>query len=75
MSEDRCVCCGEIVPEGRMVCPYCENHNMTDREAVAILKNIHLTIGRNSGKTRLMMALSKATAALEKQIDENDDDL
>lgn len=24
MSEDRCVCCGEIVPEGRMVCPNCE---------------------------------------------------
>ena len=24
-SEDRCVCCGEIIPEGRMVCPMCEN--------------------------------------------------
>lgn len=22
--EDRCICCGEIVPEGRMVCPICE---------------------------------------------------
>lgn len=22
--EDRCVCCGTIVPEGRMVCPMCE---------------------------------------------------
>lgn len=22
--EDRCVCCGEIIPEGRMVCPQCE---------------------------------------------------
>lgn len=21
---DRCVCCGEIIPEGRMVCPSCE---------------------------------------------------
>lgn len=21
---DRCVCCGEVVPEGRMVCPVCE---------------------------------------------------
>lgn len=20
---DRCVCCGEVVPEGRMVCPAC----------------------------------------------------
>ena len=23
-SEERCVMCGEIVPEGRMVCPCCE---------------------------------------------------
>lgn len=21
---DRCVCCGEIIPEGRMICPKCE---------------------------------------------------
>ena len=21
---DRCVCCGEIIPEGRQVCPICE---------------------------------------------------
>ena len=24
MSEDRCVICGEIIPEGRMICPDCE---------------------------------------------------
>lgn len=22
--DNRCVCCGEIIPEGRMVCPNCE---------------------------------------------------
>lgn len=22
--ENRCVCCGTIIPEGRMVCPLCE---------------------------------------------------
>ena len=22
---DTCVCCGEYVPEGRMVCPLCES--------------------------------------------------
>ena len=21
---DRCVCCGEIVPEGRQICPQCK---------------------------------------------------
>lgn len=25
MNEERCVCCGEIIPEGRQVCPNCEN--------------------------------------------------
>ena len=24
MSENRCVMCGEIIPEGRQVCPKCE---------------------------------------------------
>lgn len=23
--ENRCICCGEIIPEGRQVCPKCEN--------------------------------------------------
>lgn len=23
--EDRCICCGEVIPEGRMVCPSCES--------------------------------------------------
>ena len=29
MSEDRCIACGEIVPEGRMVCPICEKGKPT----------------------------------------------
>ena len=24
MNEERCVSCGEIIPEGRQVCPNCE---------------------------------------------------
>ena len=31
--ENRCVCCGAVVPEGRMVCPICE---MAADEKVAI---------------------------------------
>lgn len=23
-NADRCICCGEIIPEGRQVCPRCE---------------------------------------------------
>lgn len=25
MDENRCVCCGEPIPEGRMICPECEH--------------------------------------------------
>ena len=25
MSENRCVCCGEVIPEGKMVCWECEH--------------------------------------------------
>lgn len=28
--ENRCVCCGAIIPEGRMVCPMCEMEATTD---------------------------------------------
>lgn len=24
-GEERCVCCNEVIPEGRHVCPACEN--------------------------------------------------
>ena len=27
---DTCVCCGEYVPEGRMVCPLCVDRYMTE---------------------------------------------
>lgn len=30
MSENRCICCGEIIPEGRHVCPTCEGIAMGD---------------------------------------------
>lgn len=40
MTEDHCVCCGEIIPEGRMVCPNClvyvkegENHEEGENKA------------------------------------------
>ena len=30
--EERCVCCGAIIPEGRMVCPACEQMQMRKAE-------------------------------------------
>ena len=29
---DRCVCCGEIIPEGRQVCPVCFGEIMINKE-------------------------------------------
>ena len=30
---ERCVCCGAIIPEGRQVCPICENGNVGAEQA------------------------------------------
>lgn len=39
MSDNRCVCCGEIIPEGRHVCESCERkvfiHKETKEEKFA----------------------------------------
>ena len=32
MSEDRCIVCGEIIPEGRMICWACEHTDWTSLE-------------------------------------------
>ena len=32
MSENRCVCCGAIIPEGTQVCPNCEKKSYFHRE-------------------------------------------
>ena len=29
---NKCVVCGDIIPEGRQVCPRCENKNSTEGE-------------------------------------------
>lgn len=34
---DKCVCCGEIVPEGRMVCPQCEFELQSKPDVGAVL--------------------------------------
>lgn len=32
MMENRCVCCGEIIPEGRQVCEKCELNAILDKD-------------------------------------------
>lgn len=35
--EDRCVMCGEVIPEGRMVCPSCEKNILKQELDAAIV--------------------------------------
>ena len=32
MNAERCVCCGAVIPEGRMVCPKCEKEAEEKKE-------------------------------------------
>ena len=44
--EDRCVCCGAVVPEGRMVCPQCE---METEQIMAERRKEKLPVRQYSG--------------------------
>ena len=44
---DRCVCCGEIIPEGRMICIRCENETSSN-------KYLYVLPARQFGKVNLM---------------------
>jgi predicted nucleic acid-binding Zn ribbon protein len=58
MSEDRCVCCGDIIPEGQQVCWQCE-HEETQHHCIVCSKEIpkpELVFGgRKNGKTMTML--------------------
>lgn len=45
--KDRCVCCGEIIPEGRMVCYMCE-HSL-DRKNEDERKMVTLSLRKKEG--------------------------
>ena len=49
MSEDRCICCGAIIPEGRQVCPICE-HKAENRVAPCVACRYAERIRRNKLK-------------------------
>jgi predicted nucleic acid-binding Zn ribbon protein len=42
-EDDRCVCCGEYVPEGRQVCLDCENKTFQETEDIQIGKDYERT--------------------------------
>lgn len=42
MMDNRCVCCGEIIPEGRQICSTCEKLSNTTLSEEETLKSLEL---------------------------------
>ena len=36
MTNNKCVVCGDIIPEGRQVCPTCEDKKLTDEDIITL---------------------------------------
>lgn len=49
---DRCICCGDIIPEGRQVCPACEDHTHIRNHVVMVRNKKQCVIGMKRGKKR-----------------------
>lgn len=47
---DRCVCCGEIIPEGRQVCPACCGEIMIDEEEADRRERVREMLRRNEAE-------------------------
>lgn len=47
---DRCVCCGEIIPEGRQVCPACCGEIMINKEEVDLREHVRDMRRRNEAE-------------------------
>lgn len=60
--EDRCVCCGEIIPEGRMVCPQCEAA-ANERQA----SMYHALLVAGGGRKRSPKETHKRTHSVKKK--------
>ena len=60
MDAERCVCCGAIIPEGRMVCPMCEQKE---------IKYGNILQSRNATEEEVQMAYEWLYANIEEVID------
>ena len=38
MNENRCIACGELIPEGRMICPTCESKALDEKDTKVVLE-------------------------------------
>ena len=44
--ENRCIRCGEIIPEGRQVCPACSDPDSKEKPITEILEAVELVVKR-----------------------------
>lgn len=71
---DRCLICGEIVPEGRNVCPSCENlyvnrtpnNQLNERVVLAIIRIKTAITKSKSGKITYENCVNQIERELEK---------
>lgn len=49
MNEDRCLCCGEIIPEGTHICPMCQRYGYHELLYIGTVKKDGREIGSMTG--------------------------
>lgn len=65
--EDRCVICGEVIPEGRQVCPNHYNYKNLDNITTAVIKDIKNQQAKaDSGKPNLSLVPKEIIYEIEK---------
>ena len=64
--DNKCVCCDAIIPEGRQVCPSCENKKLIYADDLfAVLRDDINISGSNLAKVRRHIAETPAVDAVE----------
>ena len=64
--DNKCVCCDAIIPEGRQVCPSCENKKLIYADDLfAVLRDDINISGSNLAKVRRHIAEAPAVDAVE----------
>lgn len=67
--ENKCVCCNEIIPEGRQVCPNCERKEVIMRDTLMTLEDIkNKVVEQFSEGQEIYMKLNEDDRALNIKI-------
>lgn len=70
---DRCICCGEIVPEGRQVCPKC--YGKRKYKIIEVDKSIKELVDQNNGYCPCTVVKNEYTKCMCKEFKEQESGL